>query len=114
MDVSLSLSICSVFRAQSMGMCTFFFFPLLSGKCSFSAPTRKFVHVLAFSHQRRFNNYPGVYLLTAYANDFRFLKRIPVSEIMNEFKCESCCGKQELRGQQTMAHRPNPVFVGRA
>ena len=80
----------------------FFFSPLLSGKHSFSAPTRKFVHVLAFSHQRRFNNYPGVYLLTAYANDFRFLKRIPVSEIMNEFKCESCCGKQELRGQQTM------------
>lgn len=79
-----------------MGRCTysFFFFSSSVESTPLSVPTRKFVHVLEFSHQSRFNNYPGVCLLTAYANDSRFVEQIKLSEIMNEFIYESCSLEQ--------------------
>lgn len=92
-----------------------------------SVPTRKVVHALEFSHQSQFSNYPGVCLLTAYANESRFIEQSTLSEIMNELMYESCSLEQEslkisyfpcvviwLRDQQTMAHGPNPVFISKA
>lgn len=52
-------------------------------------PTGKVEHALEFPHQSRCSNYPGVCLLTAYANISRFIEQTRLSEIMNEFMYES-------------------------
>lgn len=66
------------------------FLPCSEGSIFLCVSTIKIIRALEFSHWSRFNNYPRACLLTIYANDSGFAEQNKLSDVMNEFICESC------------------------